>query len=63
MDQFLKTNQKFFESDKKKSGKSWERDFQKKRILRVKKSFLPFWMRRFPENLEGIEGKATHRAS
>lgn len=57
MDQFLKTSKQFFESDKKKNSKPFEMNMNKKRILRVKKTFLPFWMRKFPKDTEGLDRK------
>jgi len=57
MDQFLKTNKQLFESDQEVS--SVVSDMRKKRILRVKKNFLPFWMRKFPKDAEGMERKTV----
>ncbi len=57
MDQFLKTTKQFFESDKKKNSKPFEMDMDKKRILMVKKTFLPFWMRKFPKDTEVLDRK------
>ncbi len=61
MDRFLETNKQFFEPDK--DNGSPESDIQKKRILRVKKVFLPFWMRKYPEDAEGLDRKTIRQQS